>query len=55
VEESLEAQYRSRSVVSADLSVVFLLIVDLDRAQEGFLKIPQQAMLDLQRQLNSMP
>jgi hypothetical protein len=37
------------------LSVAFLLIVDLDRAQEGFLRIPQQAMLDPQRQLNSMP
>ena len=34
------------------LSVVFLLIVDLDRAQEGLLQVPQQPMIDLQRQLN---
>lgn len=33
------------------LSVVFLLIVDLDRAQDGLLRVPQQAMIDLQRQL----
>ena len=33
------------------LSVVFLLIVDLDRAREGLLQVPQQAMFDLQRQL----
>lgn len=34
------------------LAVVFLLIVDLDRAQEGLLRISQQPMIDLQRQLN---
>jgi len=33
------------------LSVVFLLIVDLDRAREGLLQVPQQALFDLQRQL----
>ena len=33
------------------LSVVFYLIVDLDRAHEGLLQVPQQAMFDLQRQL----
>jgi hypothetical protein len=34
------------------LAVVFLLIVDLSRGQEGMLKVSQQALLDLQRQLN---
>jgi hypothetical protein len=34
------------------MSVVFLLIVDLGRSDEGLLKVSQQAMLDLQRQLN---
>jgi hypothetical protein len=34
------------------LSVVFLLIVDLSRGQEGLLRVSQQAMIDLQRQIN---
>lgn len=34
------------------LSVVFLLIVDLDRSTEGLLRVPQQPLFDLQRQLN---
>ena len=34
------------------LSVVFLLIVDLSRDQEGLLRVSQQAMIDLQRQIN---
>lgn len=34
------------------LSAVFLLIVDLSRSQEGLLNVSQQAMIDLQRQLN---
>jgi hypothetical protein len=34
------------------LSVVFFLIVDLDRSQEGLMRVPQQALFDLQRQLN---
>jgi hypothetical protein len=37
------------------LSVVFLLIVDLDRAQQGLLRVSQQPMIDLQRRLNSSP
>jgi hypothetical protein len=32
--------------------MVFLLVVDLDRAQEGTVWVPQHALLDLQRQLN---
>lgn len=34
------------------LSVVFYLIVDLDRSRQGFLQVSQQALIDLQRQLN---
>lgn len=34
-------------------STTILLIVDLDRPQEGFVKVSQQAMLDLQSRLRS--
>lgn len=34
-------------------SATILLIVDLDRPQEGFVKVSQQAMLDLQTRLRS--
>ena len=34
-------------------SAVIILIVDLDRPQEGFVKVSQQAMLDLQTRLRS--
>ncbi len=34
------------------LSVVFLLITDLGRSQSGLLTVPQQALIDLQRQFN---
>jgi hypothetical protein len=33
--------------------VVLLLIVDLDRPQEGFIKVSQQAMDDLELKLRS--
>jgi len=32
---------------------VILLIVDLDRPQEGFIQVSQQALIDLQRQLHA--
>ena len=35
------------------LSLVFMLIVDLDRSQQGFVTIPQKALIDLQRQLQT--
>ncbi|MCB0136568.1 MAG: hypothetical protein KDD75_15800 [Caldilineaceae bacterium] len=35
------------------LSVVFLLILDLGRSQEGLLRISYQSMFDLQRSLNA--
>jgi hypothetical protein len=34
------------------LSVVFILIIDLGRGDEGLLRISQQAMIDLQRQIS---
>ena len=34
------------------LSVVFLLIVDLSRGQEGLLTVSQQALIDLQLQVS---
>ena len=44
--------YLAHIVLVLILSVVFLLIVDLDRAQEGLLQVNHQVMFDLQRQLN---
>jgi hypothetical protein len=37
------------------LSVVFFLIVDLDRSHEGQMRVSQGAMYDLQRTLNASP
>jgi hypothetical protein len=34
-------------------SAVIVLIADLDRPQQGFVKVSQQAMLDLQTRLRS--
>lgn len=47
--------YVAHVVLVLILSVVFLLIVDLDRAQEGLLRVNQHVMFDLQRQLNTSP
>lgn len=44
--------YLAMVVLVLILSVVFFLIVDLDRAQEGLMRVPQKPMIDLQRQLN---
>ena len=51
---------KSRNIVSLVmlalvLSVVLYLIVDLDRAQEGLLTVSQQALVDLQTSLPSLP
>jgi len=37
------------------LSVVFLLVVELDRSHQGLLRIPQDALIDLQRQMQAGP
>jgi len=41
-------------VMAFIFTVVMMLIIDLDRAQEGFLQVNQQAMIDLQRQIGMM-
>jgi hypothetical protein len=46
--------YFSALSVILVFTVVMMLIIDLDRPQEGFLKVSQQALIDLQRQMNSM-
>jgi hypothetical protein len=37
------------------VSVVFLMIVDMDRSNVGLLQIPQEALIDLQRKLTLSP
>jgi hypothetical protein len=37
------------------LAAVLFLIVDLDRSQEGLLRVPRQALIDLQTQLPTLP
>ena len=37
------------------LAAVLFLVVDLDRSQEGLLKVPRQALIDLQNQLPTLP
>ena len=37
------------------LAAVLFLVVDLDRSQEGLLKVPRQALIDLQSQLPTLP
>ena len=37
------------------ISVVFFLIVDLDRSHEGLMQVPQGALYDLQRTLSASP
>ncbi len=37
------------------LSVVFLLIIDLNRPNQGLIQVPQKALLDLQQQLLTQP
>jgi hypothetical protein len=38
--------------VAVSFSLVLFLIVDLDRPQEGFVNVSQQAMTELQTKLN---
>ena len=37
------------------ISLVILIIADLDRSNVGLIKVPQKALLDLQAKLNTMP
>jgi hypothetical protein len=41
------------AILVATFSLVLLLIADLDRGQEGLLRIGQQSMVDLQRSMDS--
>jgi hypothetical protein len=49
-----ERNYFSALSVILIFTVVMMLIIDLDRPQEGLLKVSQQALIDLQRQIGSM-
>jgi ABC-type multidrug transport system fused ATPase/permease subunit len=55
--EGLAGTRRSLAVIAVAIafSVVIELIADLDRPQEGVLRISQQALLDVQRSMNSPP
>lgn len=37
------------------VSVVFLLIIELDRSNVGLIQVPQKALIDLQQELNRFP
>jgi hypothetical protein len=37
------------------ISVVFLLIIELDRSNVGLLQVPQGALIELQQQLKTAP
>jgi hypothetical protein len=37
------------------LALVFLLILELDRSQQGVIQVPQKALIDLQQSLKTMP
>ena len=38
--------------LAVSFSVVLLMIADLDRPQQGFVRVSQQAMIDLQTKLD---
>jgi hypothetical protein len=45
----------SATVLIVTLGVVTILVVDLDRPQEGFLTVSQQALVDVQRFVSTTP
>jgi hypothetical protein len=55
--EGLTGTRRSLAVIAVAIafSVVIELIADLDRPQEGVLRVSQQALLDVQRSMNPPP
>lgn len=55
--EGLTGTRRSLAVIAVAVafSIVIELIADLDRPQEGVLKVSQQALLDVQRSMNPPP
>jgi len=42
-------------VLIALLGAVITLVVDLDRPRDGFLKVSQQPLIDLQEQVGALP
>jgi hypothetical protein len=46
-------QLFSICVLSLAITLVMIVIIDLDRPREGFIRVSQQPMLDLQKQLRS--
>jgi len=42
-------------IVVSIVSVVFLMIMDMDRSNVGLLQVPQKALIDLQQKLNLTP
>ena len=47
--------YLALIVMVLILSMVFLIIIDLDNPSRGLIQIPQKALLDLQQQLRTQP
>lgn len=45
----------SQVIMILILAVAFLLIIDLDRSQQGLVRIPQNALINLQQMLNRAP
>lgn len=45
----------STAVLILVLGAVITLVVDLDRSREGFVKVNQQPLIDLQEQIGSLP
>lgn len=53
--EGLSKSRRSLAVLMlvSSFSTILTLVADLDRPQEGFLRVSQQAMMDVQKMMNS--
>lgn len=52
---SRKLNYLALLIMILIISTVFLIIVDLDRSHQGLITIPQNALIDLQNQIQSMP
>lgn len=52
---SEKLNYLALFIMILIISTVFLVIVDLDRSHQGLITIPQNALIDLQKQIHSIP
>jgi len=52
---SEKQNYLSLILLVLILSIVFLVIFDLDRSHQGLLRVPQKALIDLQQSLSVKP